>query len=77
MTLRQKQYLFIGMFAAGLFLLILTPPVWLKVIGFLMALAAIILHRTKIRCLDCGAYIAQINAEYCSSCGKKIDWDAK
>ena len=55
MTLRQKQYLFIGMFAAGLFLLILTPPVWLKVIGFLMALAAIILHRTKIRCLDCGA----------------------
>lgn len=75
MALRRKQYLLTGVLVVGLFLLIFVQPGWLKIVGFIMALTAIVLHWKTCRCPNCGALIRQRNAEYCSACGEKIDWD--
>lgn len=78
LTLRQKNYVTVAVFAAGLLLMLLCDESMLfLLLGVAVGLGAVALNVAWWRCPHCGSSLGRSYGEYCSHCGKVIDYDAK
>ncbi len=82
MTLRQKEYLSIGIGLAGGVTGLIGSRMgegWtpLTVTGLAVVIAALVLRYAWHRCPHCGAYMGRHWERSCPGCGKWIDYDAK
>ena len=82
MTLRQKEYLSIGLALAGAAVGITGSQLeegWtpLTVAGLAVVIFALVLRFVWHRCPHCRAYLGRHWETFCPSCGKRIDYDAE
>jgi len=82
MTLRQKEYLSIGMGLAGGVLGLIGSQIgagWtpLTMAGLALIIVALVLRFAWHRCPYCSSYLGRHWERSCPSCGRWIDYDAK
>lgn len=77
MSLKQKNWVRIGVLAVGLIAAIAKHGTWLGGIGFMLILVGLALDVAWMRCPRCGIWLGRYPGEYCKNCGKKVDYQEK
>ena len=78
LTLRQKIYVFLVLFTAGILMVILSGGGPLLLLGLALFLTGVVLEVDWYCCPSCGEYLGRSGfPKFCPHCGKEIDYDAK
>ena len=80
MPWKRKQGGMIFVFAVSLVLIFAgaaDDKSWAEVIGFILLAVGLGLNLAWYRCSHCGEHLGKYPGEYCTHCGKAIDYDAK
>ncbi len=78
LTLRQKAYVIIALFTAGILMVMLSRGGLLLLFGLALFLTGVKLDLDWYCCPSCGEFLGRIGfAKFCPHCGKEIDWDEK
>lgn len=78
LTLRQKEYVSIAAFTAGILLLIFGGGLLLLLLGVAVGLTGVAMQVVWHRCPSCGEHLGRSGfPKFCPHCGKEIDYNAK
>ena len=82
MSLKNRQWLCVGVMAVGIFLVFLASAAvnarqGLSILGCLVIAAGLVLQIILVRCPHCGTWVGKYPGEFCKNCGKALPWDEK
>ena len=80
MTLKQKNWLCVGMMLTGAGGLVLASHAQnavrlLTALACLIVLGGLLLHMRLVRCPHCGTWVGKFPGDYCKHCGEPLNWD--